>query len=164
MNCENCGAATHLDRNRSVFICDYCGSEMIPPAGADGVQVLGETKLNCPACNGMLSDAALEFQPLLYCATCHGMLIGMDVFGGIIQALRSYQSTSPATAAPRNAATGKLPRICARCSKSMENHPYGGPGNVVIDTCEPCELNWLDKQELQRIVAAPDYSYGAKMF
>ena len=34
-----------------------------------------------------------------------------------------------------------------------------GPGNVIIDTCESCSLNWLDYGELQRIVRAPDARY-----
>jgi Zn-finger nucleic acid-binding protein len=38
----------------------------------------------------------------------------------------------------------------------MEHHPYGGGGNVFLDTCESCSVNWLDRGELQRIVAAPD--------
>ena len=38
----------------------------------------------------------------------------------------------------------------------MTSHNYGGPGNVVMDTCERCELNWLDPGELRRIALAPD--------
>jgi Zn-finger nucleic acid-binding protein len=38
----------------------------------------------------------------------------------------------------------------------METHSYCGPGNVVIDSCEPCSLNWLDHGELARIAQAPD--------
>ena len=39
----------------------------------------------------------------------------------------------------------------------MDTHFYGGPaGNVVIDDCAACELNWLDKVELTRIVRAPE--------
>jgi len=34
----------------------------------------------------------------------------------------------------------------------------------MIDTCEKCSVNWLDKGELQRMVAAPDYAYDAPMF
>ena len=33
----------------------------------------------------------------------------------------------------------------------MDTHPYGGPGNIVIDNCAGCELNWLDYGELQRV-------------
>ena len=38
----------------------------------------------------------------------------------------------------------------------MDNHPYGGGGNVYIDSCEPCSVIWLDGGELRRIVMAPD--------
>jgi Zn-finger nucleic acid-binding protein len=36
----------------------------------------------------------------------------------------------------------------------MLNHMYGGAGNVVIDTCETCQVNWLDSGELRRIARA----------
>ena len=39
----------------------------------------------------------------------------------------------------------------------MDTHFYNGPGNVIIDDCDQCELNWLDHGELMRIVRAPDY-------
>ena len=40
----------------------------------------------------------------------------------------------------------------------MDTHFYNGPGNMIIDDCDTCELNWLDHGELMRIVRAPDYS------
>ena len=39
----------------------------------------------------------------------------------------------------------------------MDAHPYGGGGNVNVDSCETCGLIWLDGGELRRIVAAPDH-------
>ena len=44
----------------------------------------------------------------------------------------------------------------------MITHPYYGPGNVVIDSCEPCELVWLDFGELRQIVDAPGKDRGTK--
>jgi Zn-finger nucleic acid-binding protein len=38
----------------------------------------------------------------------------------------------------------------------MAAHIYGGPGNVVIDSCENCQVNWLDHGELRRMALAPD--------
>jgi len=38
----------------------------------------------------------------------------------------------------------------------METHFYAGPGNVVMDSCENCELIWLDRGELMHIARAPD--------
>jgi Zn-finger nucleic acid-binding protein len=46
----------------------------------------------------------------------------------------------------------------------MEAHFYGGPGNVVIDTCESCSLNWLDHGELARIAQAPASDYDAASY
>jgi Zn-finger nucleic acid-binding protein len=43
----------------------------------------------------------------------------------------------------------------------MDTHLYGGGGNVVIDDCERCGLNWLDHGELDRIVRAPDREYAS---
>ncbi len=158
MTCDNCGAPARLDRDRGIFVCDYCGGEFVPPAGEDGVQLLGDTKLKCPACDGMLSDGQLELHPLLYCTHCHGMLIGMDEFLPLIETLHVYRDHPAMAVAPRNADSNKLPRLCPHCSSAMDNHPYGGPGNVMIDTCEACSVNWLDKGELRKIVSAPDYS------
>jgi Zn-finger nucleic acid-binding protein len=39
----------------------------------------------------------------------------------------------------------------------MDTHYYGGSGNVIIDDCSRCELNWLDSGELTHIVRAPDH-------
>lgn len=164
MTCENCGAVTRLNRNRGVFACDYCRSEFMPPAGEDGVHILEETKLKCPACLGLLSEGHLEHHPLLYCTGCRGMFIPMDEFGALLEVLRSYRDRPIAVLRPREAAAVNLPRLCPRCSQSMYNHPYGGPGNVVIDTCERCSANWLDKAELRKIVTAPDHRYGAPLF
>ncbi|MGD0548268.1 MAG: hypothetical protein ABR991_10645, partial [Terracidiphilus sp.] len=33
----------------------------------------------------------------------------------------------------------------------MDAHFYGGPGNVVIDSCEECCVIWLDRGEARRI-------------
>jgi Zn-finger nucleic acid-binding protein len=37
----------------------------------------------------------------------------------------------------------------------MMSHIYGGPGNVVVDTCEVCHVVWLDPGELLRMALAP---------
>jgi Zn-finger nucleic acid-binding protein len=46
----------------------------------------------------------------------------------------------------------------------MIGYPYGGPGNVNLDSCERCSVIWLDRNELRRIALAPDntslYSRG----
>lgn len=87
------------------------------------------------------------------------MLVEMSGFVGLIQALRSYRDR-PAEALPRRGTDGRGPLACPRCSQEMHSHFYCGPGNVQLDTCEACCVNWLDKAELQRIVSAPDSLYS----
>jgi Transcription factor zinc-finger len=78
------------------------------------------------------------------------MLIGMDLFVGLIQDLRASRDRKDLQR-----------RInCPQYGKVMDTHPYGGPGNVIIDDCDRCEVNWLDYGELQRIVRAPERHYG----
>ena len=48
---------------------------------------------------------------------------------------------------------------CPQCGETMAAHPYGGPGNIIIDDCERCSLDWLDGGELDKIVRAPDHEY-----
>jgi Zn-finger nucleic acid-binding protein len=48
---------------------------------------------------------------------------------------------------------------CPQCHRAMDTHYYAGPGNIVIDDCASCELNWLDAGELMAIVRAPDHAY-----
>jgi Zn-finger nucleic acid-binding protein len=164
MTCANCGASARLDRERGVFVCDYCGGEFVPAAGEDGVQVRVDTMCKCPVCDGMLSEAKLEFHLLLYCTRCHGMLVAIDEFVPLIGALRSYRYQPSMAVPPQHAQGERLPRICPRCSQAMDNHSYGGPGNVVIDTCERCSLNWLDKGELQKIASSTDRTFYESLF
>ena len=143
------------------FVCDYCESVYIPEPNADGVRVLDESAfLACPVCRATLVHAAIGGRRILYCNACRGMLIGMDRFVGLVQDLRASRDTPAATLPPPDP-KDLLRRInCPQCGKVMDTHPYGGPGNVIIDDCERCEVNWLDYGELQRIVRAPEHHYG----
>ena len=156
MTCPNCGAAPHLDRGKGVFVCDFCGTEAVPPPGDDGVQVLAETSWCCPSCSGALSAGLLESHELLYCVACRGMLIAMGRFVAIIDSLRVYRERSPLSLPPPDHFCATPARKCPLCSAAMECHSYAGPGNFMLNSCEPCEVNWLDPGELQRVAAAYD--------
>ena len=71
------------------------------------------------------------------------MLIEMNRFVGIIEAGRAHEARSFGTALPRRQTPGERHLSCPACRQRMVGHLYGGPGNVVIDTCEQCLLNWL---------------------
>jgi Zn-finger nucleic acid-binding protein len=154
-----------LEADKECLACDYCGNVHFPEKNDDGVRILGEPAAErCPACAIPLMHAGLNGQRLLYCNRCRGMLIGMDVFVAMVQELRSRQDGLPGVAhgVPHAADPRDLQRKldCPQCHHRMDTHFYGGPGNIVIDDCSPCRLNWLDHGELDRITRAPERIYG----
>ena len=144
-----------IDRARGLAVCDHCGSQQEALAIVADPEVLSETSSACPICPTALSTARLEGHLLLYCSGCSGMLIDMTRFATVIDALRARADGSHAVA-PRRQNPGDRILSCPRCRQPMIGHLYGGPGNVVIDSCERCQANWLDAGELRRIAVAPD--------
>lgn len=150
-----------LNADRGCFECPYCASEWVPQANFEGVRIMAPSDSECPLCKVKLSQARLLSYGLLYCGTCEGMLIETDALTPLAEDLRASRD------AP--AYTGRQPdphdldrRIdCPLCGLTMDAHQYGGPGNVDIDTCEPCEVHWLDRGELRKIALAPDHHYSA---
>ena len=123
----------------------------------DEVQVGGETTKVCPACQALLSDAAIQGKPVLYCAKCRGMLVSIDKFLPLVEFLRALRRPSGSTLEPRDNSDADRQLSCPECAQTMVGYPYGGPGNVNLDACERCSVIWLDHHELGRIVLAPDH-------
>jgi Zn-finger nucleic acid-binding protein len=139
--------------------CDYCRSLHFPEKNNDGIGLLGEpSPLVCPVCAGGLEYAVLDHHRILYCNRCRGTLISMPVFVSILGDLRAEQAGAAEIAHSPNPEELKRRLQCPQCKQPMETHYYGGPGNVIIDDCSRCELNWLDNGELTRIARAPDHS------
>ena len=155
MTCENCGAPMRLLRDQGLMICDYCGSQATPRADEEGMIVLDPTKHKCPVCGTALANASLESREMLYCTGCHGMLLEMEQFLPLLQVLREFRYWSRSSQAPREFDATRVLQ-CPLCQHEMDEHPYGGGGNVAVDSCEACGVLWLDRGELARIVAAPD--------
>lgn len=158
MNCPNCGAPLHLNPGRDGLQCEYCKGIFFPDKNEDGVCVLDQAPDRiCPACAVPLMNATLAGKSIHYCARCRGMLIPMAPFADLIEALRIEQ---PGVQIPPRPDPKELNRKldCPLCHRHMETHLYYGGGNVVIDSCDPCCVNWLDQGELMRIVHAPHRS------
>jgi Zn-finger nucleic acid-binding protein len=157
MTCPNCGAPLCLNPESDYLNCEYCRNLYRPPANDQGVRVLDEPSgIGCPACGGSLVHAAIEGQRCHFCQSCRGLLFPMDTFVPAIAHLRAHRET-PAAVQPRPDPSELTRHLdCPRCGGSMDTHYYGGPGNIVIDDCCRCRLNWLDGGELTRIVRAPE--------
>ena len=153
--CDSCGGPLRIDQDRGLLVCDHCGSQQEAPAAIEHVELLSETSSLCPTCSTPLSTSRLGGHPLLCCARCFGMLIEMNHFADVIDAVRAYEERSFRIALPRRQNPTDRLINCPACGHPMLGHLYGGPGNVVIDTCERCQVNWLDRGELRRIAVAP---------
>jgi Zn-finger nucleic acid-binding protein len=159
-NCDNCGAPLRLDPGSGLLVCDHCGTQREGPAGSEHLELLDETSSVCPICSTPLSNGRLEGHPLLCCARCYGLLIEMNRFATVIDVMRAYEKRGARIALPRRQHPGDRLLSCPRCGQPMVSHLYEGGGNVVIDTCESCQVNWLDPGELRRIAAAPYSPYS----
>ena len=139
------------------LICDYCETPHFPDPNADGVRVLGvAAEIFCPVCRVALIHASVARERIFYCERCRGMLIGMGVFSEIVQDLRSRREVSADAAHAPDWKDLERRIQCPKCSRATDTHPNCGPGNIIIDTCEGCAVNWLDYGELDRVVRAPD--------
>jgi len=160
VNCPSCGAPLNLEGDQGVLVCDYCKSVFCPEKDDDGVQVLDEdSEEACPICAIPLVYAIFARGRIRYCTRCHGMLIPMEIFLTLVQELKAE---APGSGVPHAPDPRELARHinCPHCHQRMDTHYYAGPGNVVIDDCSTCRLNWTDRSEMMRIAHAPDRSYG----
>lgn len=160
MNCPSCGAPLRLEGDEAALSCDYCKNIYYPEKNEDEVRVLGEPAAQaCPICAIPLMHATLAHERIRYCTRCRGMLIPMGVFLAVVEELKA---AGLGHGVPRVPDPRELNRHidCPQCRQRMDTHYYAGPGNIVIDDCSRCELNWLDHGELMRIAQAPDRSYS----
>ena len=158
MNCPSCGAPMKPKADLQSFKCEYCLSVFFPEKNDDGVRVLEEQSgHDCPICSVPLMHAYLFKSPIIYCTKCNGMMIAMGMLEPLIDQLRSEHAASSAPP-PTDKDDLRRKINCPQCHRPMDAHIYGGPGNVVIDSCETCSLLWLDRGELLRIARAPDTS------
>ena len=159
MNCPSCGAPLRLRDGRESATCDYCNAVYLPEKNDDGVRVFDQaSELNCPICSLPLYHSTLVRQRFLYCTHCRGALIPMAVFVVLVEALRSRRGGA-VEIAPVPEGHELARRVdCPQCHRRMDTHFYAGGGNVVLDDCSRCELNWLDAGELMTIARAPDRS------
>ena len=112
----------------------------------------------CPVCGVPLVRGAIEQQQFLYCKRCRGMLVPMGGFMTLVEHLRTL-GREPAPRSPRPTVAELRRQLrCPLCHEVMDTHPYAGPGNIVIDNCPRCTVNWLDHTELTRIATARDES------
>lgn len=164
MLCHSCGAPMTLHRERGYFHCEYCGSFHFPDETVEGIRLLGPApeKLPCPICRDNLHLALIDD---VYhghqCPTCRGLWLPTSVFRDVVQRRRAAATDPPHPPAPRDPGELKRRLRCPSCGQILDTHPYFGPGNIIIDTCNACHALWLDVRELARVVNAPGSDRGS---
>jgi len=156
LDCRNCGAPLTFALDKGYFTCEYCGWLRFPDKPDDGLLDLGvRSAVECPVCHVPLVLGYARITQVLYCQRCKGLLVPQAAFVLALQVLRAT-ATNPPVAPPRmNRDDLRRSICCPHCGRTMDTHPYGGPGNIVIDNCPHCHVNWLDYREFQRIIDAP---------
>jgi Zn-finger nucleic acid-binding protein len=154
-----------FDRRRYYF-CRYCGSfHFLDTPETDGIHLLEvpPQALRCTRCDGALATALLDANhPVKYCTTCRGVLLPRPTFAHVVQARRTWATGQPVAPLPLNRTELDKVMSCPACAGRMAVHPYYGPGNVIIDSCESCDLVWLDFGELKQIADAPGGDRGIR--
>ncbi len=161
MNCENCGATMRLVDKREFFICDFCGGFHFPiclNTIDDSVKILGdESNHDCPVCPDCITLIAgsVHGHRVHYCKKCRGVLTFNEGFLEIVKTIRAHHEGPDDKPSPLDPREYERTIRCPMCDQIMEAHPYYGPGNVIIDTCNHCRAVWLDHGELRVIQKAP---------
>ena len=145
--------------------CRNCGAFDFPEQTDTGVRVLQRDAENAPCgvCSKPLVTAALDSgEAVQYCESCRGVLLSRAHFAAFVDRQRAWATTPPVVPTPLDRQALKRSLRCPTCQTAMSTHPYYGPGNVIIDTCETCDLLWLDFGELQQIANAPGQDRGRR--
>ena len=114
------------------------------------------TEFFCPICtDSNLHVATLMRTQVCCCKNCQGFLIDSETLGSLIMSLRA--SYAGADDQPQLIDQRELQKTikCPTCLQTMFTHPYYGPGNAIINSCNVCHLNWFDAGELSAIIRAP---------
>jgi Zn-finger nucleic acid-binding protein len=155
-----------LVESRRYFVCRHCGSFSFPePIDVDGIRIVGRTPdaRSCPVCRVPMDQAVLdETHAAHFCGKCRGILLPRDTFAGVINRRRAWATGHPVPPPPFDRRALDRALSCPLCARRFTTHPYGGPGAVAIDTCESCDVIWLDYRELKQIVDAPGSDRGSR--
>jgi Zn-finger nucleic acid-binding protein len=147
--------------DKGYYDCEYCMTIFFPDENEEGIRVMDQvSETSCPVCRIPLVYGSVEWTSVLYCQKCRGMILNQDAFLEVVKYLRAGASGLPVEPPPMDAGELERQLACPDCGQLMSTHPYGGPGNIVVDNCVHCSLIWLDHDEFRRIIRAPGRDRG----
>jgi Zn-finger nucleic acid-binding protein len=146
-----------FDHHKVVFSCEYCTWIYYPEETQDGIRATDiEENLECPLCHNPLVLAYVGKIKVSTCSRCRGILIEQPTFLRVIQYMRSKVKEPLLSPPPVRMEEVERKLHCPSCHMLMDTHPYAGPGNIIIDNCPRCNLNWMDHNELYRVTHTAD--------
>jgi Zn-finger nucleic acid-binding protein len=150
---------------RGYYICRHCGTNVFPETvDREGVRVIGpgDTLLACSRCHAPLVRALLDEYQIDYCEKCRGVLVPRRSFAEIVRRRRAWAEGPPVTPIPPDGNEMRHKITCPKCAALMTTDWYYGPGNIILDRCDACDLVWLDYGELKQVVDAPGVDRGTR--
>ena len=162
-NSQNCGTCRKSHENSDSDQTTDCPSldvlEIVSEIkeSVDNVTLLDDPAPGvCPKCNSeSMKLGDLDAHLILQCEKCHGLLVPSPDFADVVASRRRNFRGAENKPVPLDQNDLRKRSKCPQCLNEMDVHPYHGPGNVVIDSCEQCGLVWLDAGELAKIEGAP---------
>lgn len=165
MNCLSCDAALEKVHGQSHHWCRDCNRYEFPtdlgegevPITSDG----GSTHFQCPKCEVSLEVGSItDSVQVCFCNNCRGFVTSSQSLGQVIGQMRVAYQGPDDRPQPIDPQELEILDKCPACRVTMESHPYYGPGNIVLNTCNQCQLAWLDHGELAKIIRAPGPRVG----
>lgn len=127
----------------------------------------GSANFQYPKCEVSLDFGSItDSVEVCFCNNCRGFVTPSQSLGQVIGQMQvAYQGPGdrPQPIDPQEL---EILGTCPACRVMMESHPcYGpgnidGPGNIVLNTCNQCQLAWLDHGKLAKIIRAPGPRVG----
>jgi Zn-finger nucleic acid-binding protein len=111
----------------------------------------------CPRCQKPLETAQVDTIQVRLCQACRGVLLAHSDLVQILEASWRAVSEKQAEETQFRASEGwqkEMVLRCPDCGQIMEKYGYMGLGAIQIDRCDPCNLVWLDTNELQNMILA----------
>lgn len=162
MNCKHCNLSMKLIEKSNRYLCETCQHSqpavaVVPPSSNSSIKSLGETSdLLCQACDDTpLTLGLIHKTEVCFCSSCHGFAIQRGALADLVEDLRSLYEGPDNAPIPIDQKQLGSRLNCVGCQFPVETVAYNGPGNVVIASCDSCEISWINDGDLDRIVRAP---------
>lgn len=160
MSDVNLDPPTFCSRNLDAIACPEATAEtnsQCATRGFDRIQPDGSPiDIDCPNCDGNMQIGTIhERWKVCFCNQCRGFLVDNGILQVMAHDLRMEYRGPDDNPQPIDPAELNEHRVCPACEVVMDTHPYYGKGNIVINTCAPCGVTWMDHGELSTIIRAP---------